>query len=43
MNLHNGHAHEVLARFKEEASLTNFFFYGFLVKGLGAEISTPKD
>jgi hypothetical protein len=30
------------AHFKEEASLTNFF-YGFLIKGLGAEIFTPKD
>ncbi len=30
-------------RFKEEASLTNFLFYGFLIKGLGAEISANID
>jgi hypothetical protein len=30
-------------RFKEEVSLTNFLFYGFLIKGLGAEISAVKD
>jgi hypothetical protein len=29
--------------FKEGASLTNFLFYGFLIKGLGAEIFVPKD
>ena len=29
--------------FKEEASLTNFLFEGFLIKGLGAEISAAKD
>ncbi len=31
------------ACFKEEASLTNFLFYGFLIKGLGAEIWAPED
>jgi hypothetical protein len=31
------------ARFKEEASLTNFLFFGFLIKGLGAEILAPED
>jgi hypothetical protein len=31
------------AHFKEEASLTNFLFYGFLIKGLGAEQLAPKD
>jgi hypothetical protein len=30
-------------RFKEEASLTNFLFSSFLIKGLGAEISAAKD
>jgi hypothetical protein len=29
--------------FKEEVSLTIFLFYGFWIKGLGAEISTAKD
>jgi hypothetical protein len=29
--------------FKEGASLINFLFYGFLIKGLGAEISSAKD
>jgi hypothetical protein len=28
---------------KEEASLTNFLFYGFLIKGLGAELLAPED
>jgi hypothetical protein len=36
MNLHNSHA-------LKEASLTNFLFYGFLIKDLGAEIWTAKD
>jgi hypothetical protein len=28
---------------KEEASLTNFLFYGFLIKGLGAELLAHED
>jgi hypothetical protein len=28
---------------KEEARLTNFLFYGFLIKGLGAELLAPED
>jgi hypothetical protein len=30
-------------RLKEEASLTNFLFYGFLIEGPGAELLAPKD
>jgi hypothetical protein len=32
-----------MARLKEKASLTNFLFYGFLIKGLGAELLAPED
>jgi hypothetical protein len=31
------------ARLKEKASLTNFLFYGFFIKGLGAELLAPED
>jgi hypothetical protein len=31
------------ARLKEEASLANFLIYGFLIKGLGAELLAPGD
>jgi hypothetical protein len=31
------------AHLKEEAKLTNFLFYGFLIEGLVAELLAPKD
>jgi hypothetical protein len=31
------------ARLKEEARLTNFLFYSFLIEGLGAELWAPKN
>jgi hypothetical protein len=30
-------------RLKEEAKLTNFLFYGFLIEGLEAELLAPQD
>jgi hypothetical protein len=38
-DLHDGLGSEALERFTEEAILTIFYFYGFLIGCLGAEIS----
>jgi hypothetical protein len=42
MNLHNGHDHKVLGGRVLKRRI-NFLFYGFLIKGLGAEILAPED